>query len=134
MKEVMNFNGYDITFEMKYYAPDVIHVLANEYVILEISPKGLTRYNSVNCDGIKVDLYHRIKFSSDHHPEDTQLKTTGKKDVVLKFIKCGNELYINNHDSYLCKFTNHGLYLWIDHNHKEYCYATSKADTILLLE
>jgi len=128
------------TFSLQYgAAPDTVVLWCDDYIIFSIDPNGLRRYRNVNVAGIPTDSSGRINITTSHTHQKERYKT-GKKDVELFFDTCGTtNFYIRARTKdgvkcTICRVGDCGLYLWMDGDHYDNCYASTKDETILLVE
>lgn len=139
MKLTIERNGNKYNFELIQTGKDSVNLQCNEFSILNISPKGLYRFQNVCIDGIPVNYLGQIELKTTVDDRD-QFKEKGTRDVRLKLVQENTTLYIkayheSNNTDYetICYVNGDGLYLWMD-DHKANCYASSKHGTILLIE
>lgn len=139
MEASIKINNVNCTFGLIYgKEPDTITLTCNNYGVLTVSPKGITRISHVPSGIFKTEPDGKIKMRTEHDGMRDQ-RSIGKADVALKLKPKSTEIYvtaintINGDEVELFYIDVEGLYLWIADQHSRNCYAMAKSNTIKLV-
>lgn len=139
MEATIKINNFDCVFKLVYSdIADRIILKCNEWNVITISPKGISRFKGCPSNMFKTESDGKIAMRT-QHVGMRDYRSTGSRDVALKLVPKTTEIYVRAIDNLgdevdLLYIDSVGLYLWIADMHSRNCYAMAKSNTPLLLE